>query len=55
MDEDEFVYLVDGRKVPVRCVKALDEFEKTWPGASFHRARAAIVAEVLKAYNKEKK
>lgn len=45
----EWVNLANGTKVPKACVDALDEFERVWPGATFPTARAAIVAEVLKA------
>lgn len=45
----EKVYLANGESVPQYCVDALHEFEKIWPGATFIGARAAIVAEVLKA------
>lgn len=49
----ELVDMVNGKSVPKACVDALDEFEKTWPGASFSKARAAIVFEVLQAYKRE--
>jgi hypothetical protein len=41
--------LADGRIVPDECVKALDELELRWPGATQKQARGAIVAAVLEA------
>lgn len=46
--------LSDGREVPQACVDALDEFERRWPGATFHYARAGIAAVVIAAYEKDK-
>jgi hypothetical protein len=46
MDEIE---LPDGRSVPAAAVAALDELEKSWPGATLPQARAAIVAAVIDA------
>lgn len=46
----EMTELSDGRVVPTRCVQALHDFEKIWPGATFPTARAGIVAAVLAAY-----
>lgn len=42
--------LADGRTVPDECVKALDELELRWPGATLKGARGVIVAAVLKTY-----
>lgn len=44
--------LANGKTVPDECVKALDELDKIWPGASFPRARGAIVSAVLESYAK---
>jgi hypothetical protein len=41
------VLLADGRWVPKKCLDALDELDKRWPGATFSGARAMIAAEVL--------
>lgn len=41
--------LADGRVVPDECVRALDELDTRWPGATFAAARPAIVAAVLAA------
>lgn len=38
--------LADGTPVPDDAVAALDELEKTWPGATLPQARPAIVAAV---------
>lgn len=51
----EVIQLAGGDDVPKACVDALDEFEKTWPGATSPMARAGIVLAVLKAYQKEMK
>lgn len=50
----EMIQLADGRDVPKACVDALDAFEGVWPGATFHRARAAIVARVIEAYEADR-
>lgn len=41
------MYLADGSQVPDECVRAVDELEARWPGASFPGARGAIVAAVI--------
>lgn len=48
----DYIFLANGTKVPKACVDALDEFDKVWPGASFPKARAAIVNMVLFTYAK---
>jgi hypothetical protein len=55
VDDEEYLYLADGRKVPKRCVDALDEYEATWPGASFAGARAALAWAVIAAYDESVK
>lgn len=49
--DEEMIGLADGRNVPKACVDALDEYEITWPGATFPTARAGIVWAVLAAYS----
>lgn len=41
------IELADGRSVPAPAVAALDELERTLPGATQPQARAAIVAAVM--------
>lgn len=43
----QVIHLADGRSVPAAAVKALDDFEAIWPGATFPGARPAIAARVL--------
>lgn len=45
----EMIELAGGADVPRYLVEALNDFETVWPGATFHRARPAIVNEVLTA------
>ena len=49
MDDIEWIYLANGVEVPANLVKALDELEKKWPGATLECARPAIVAAILEA------
>src|SRR4051812_48505641 len=51
-EEPETVKLAGGGEVPAYLIEALEEFEKTWPGATFPRARPAIVYAILKAQKK---
>jgi hypothetical protein len=51
LEGEEYLYLADGRKVPKRCVDALDEYENTWPGASFPNARTGLAWTVIAAYD----
>ena len=44
------MYLADGTSVPDECVKALEELETRWPGATLRQARGAVVKAVLAAY-----
>lgn len=44
------IQLANGEEVPTVCVTALNHFELVWPGATFSKARPAIVQEVLKAF-----
>ncbi|WP_156161665.1 hypothetical protein [Nocardia vulneris] len=48
----EMLTLADGREVPAAAVRALDDLERKWPGASLAQARPAIVAAVLAAVAK---
>lgn len=43
------IYLADGTPVPESAVKALEDLERRWPGATFGPARPAIAAAVLGA------
>lgn len=45
--------LADGRTVPRAAVDALDELDRSWPGATFPRARGAIAWTVLDAVREE--
>lgn len=45
----ELIDLADGRSVPTAAVAALDELERSWPGATLPQARPAIVAAVMAA------
>lgn len=48
MGTREMVELAGGGTVPKSCVDALDKFDaEVWPGATFSRARAAVVQVVL--------
>jgi hypothetical protein len=51
--KSRLVHMANGKSVPRVCVDALNDFEQTWPGATFHTARPAIVAVVLEALIKE--
>lgn len=52
---DEKIPLAGGDDVPVYLVEALNELEVHWPGATFHRARPAIVNAILQAQKKRSK
>lgn len=45
--------LADGRTVPRAAVDALDELDRSWPGATFPGARGAIAWTVLDAVREE--
>ena len=47
-DHDD-VWLADGRSVPYAAIKALDDLDRVWPGATLPQARPAIAAEVAEA------
>ena len=47
--QTEVIQLANGSDVPVYLVKALEEFDKAWPGATLPQARAGIVDAILKA------
>lgn len=47
------IELANGKDIPAACVKALEEFDKAWPGATLPQARGGIVAAVLTAFEKE--
>lgn len=51
--KSRLVHMANGKSVPRVCVEALNDFEKTWPGATFPTARAAIISAVLEALIKE--
>lgn len=46
---DEVIHLANGDDVPLVLVKALDDLEAVWPGATFEGARPAIVNAILNA------
>lgn len=46
-EEIGMFFMPDGRAVPKGVVDAIDEYESTWPGATFPTARAAIAWQVL--------
>ena len=48
----DYVELMNGKKIPVDCVDAMELFELRWPGASFPTARAALAGDVLAAAHK---
>jgi hypothetical protein len=49
MSHGEVVELMNGKGVPKVCLDALEEFDMSWPGASFVNARPGLVAAVLNA------
>lgn len=46
-EQEEMVYLANGKDVPKKAVDAMDELELIWPGASFVNARPALAWVVL--------
>lgn len=55
MDDEEVIHLANGDDVPAALVRALDNLEAYWPGATFKGARPAIVNAILKEQKKNKK
>lgn len=49
----DLIELADGRTVPRAAVDALDELDRTWPGATFPGARGAVAWTVLDAVREE--
>jgi hypothetical protein len=47
--------MVAGIVVPHACVRALEELDKVWPGATFPGARLAICEKVLRAAQEGRK
>lgn len=52
---NENLQLAGGETVPRYLVKALEDLEKVWPGASLRQARPAVVAAILKAQKQRSK
>ena len=49
MFDVEMLDLTNGKRIPKDALVALDRLEESWPGATFHGARPAIVAAVLES------
>lgn len=49
MFDVEMLDLTNGKRIPKESLVALDKLEESWPGATFHGARPAIVAAVMDA------
>jgi hypothetical protein len=55
-EDDENVIFADGRVLPKAVIEAMDDFERTWPGAlPQENARAALAWHILQADQKHKK
>jgi hypothetical protein len=49
--DQETETLANGTEVPRYLIEVLNDFEKVWPGASFHNARPALVGQIIMAQN----